>query len=1410
MKRSSLLLPAALVALSACQMQEVETPAGAKMQREVIIEAELEEQDLETKTELHSSGSSNQVYWLPNDRIAVYSAGESSVFTSLNTEPSRKAKFKGSVSFITGADEGEELDHVWGIYPYRSNLVYSEPEGTSSTAVIQTSIPARQEGKPGSFADDLAVTIGRSESLAISFKSAYSGLFVRFDLDDVISMTLRGNNNETIAGTFKLGLDSSLTPVVKELVSPETSITVYAPNGEAFVPGQNYYFITLPGVNIPDGYTVTVHRSNGMEGSYSLIKNRTFIRNSFLNLSDPLDKRIESQGSGWVQSGTQGTNEIWYTTTDGNPITPGAEIADMVSANTYEGGKGVLRFNSVLTSIPDNAFANQAKLASVILPEMVTTIGADAFYNCTSLTDVTMGERVQYIYSSAFEGCAFTSIDLPSSLVGIGSFAFAYNPYLESITIPESVRALGYPYQFYDNPFTGCRALKRFDGKYASEDHLSLIYSSSTYGTNQILVSFALGGVDGGSYTIPDGVTLVAPYACAMLPVSEVDFNDVTSLFEYAFEGSDLTSITIPATLTSIGKYAFRACEGVTSIRIEQTGTSLKSGSIGMFEDTGNGPIFVPSAWLEIFKTADHWSDYVDRYEAWIQDNQISYTATRKVDYTVYPAGYDDFSDLNEVVSNEYDESTHRGVITFRNTLTYLDDGAFTNCQDLTGVQLPETVRWIGQQAFYGCSSLSDVSLSKDLYSIGKLAFANCSSLEGIILPEGLTHIFDSAFMSCGLKSITLPQSLIGLGVRSNSNNLIVHIDPTNPFYGCAELKAFYGKYATADHLYLVREYEDDIYLVSGAVAGIGTTAFLPEVTYIANWSLCGGSFQFIEIPETVTTFGIGCFEGCSNLRLAIIPERASTLSLYCFSYCPSLKYVQLMGKTLPSIYSDTFGDSSSSDSYPIRICSEALSDTRLSDSSDPGWYTYRSRIGVYQSADEIWYNAGDNQAGYSATPASGSVLGASGNALEFLSSALLPSEFIANSNPAVTFPVWGPSATPEIVILKYSENICKLGPDAYGGDNWYRDVDYTSLPISINSIGARAFQGMDGTKKFPAPRIAGLREIGEDAFNYCISMEGNIDLSGVTSIGSNAFKDCSSITSVSYGPTYVPYRAFYGCSNLQDVILSDPSSLETIGNEAFANCVKLVSVAGQGNTGVDCPNIVRINSSAFQNTGIRRVSMGTNGAEMTMGENVFNNCPSLTTVNLPNLAEVPRMTFFGCHALQSVNLMIALESIADYAFANCTSLQSISLRNVKTLGAHSFENCTSLERLVLPKIVSIGERAFSYTRGMTDLFLGPDLNSIGDYVFYDDDTDKRSTHKLNIYFFGYPRPSGAWENGFYYSEDGTELEKCFKFNSVWITSEYYDNEEFMYNEDFDRMVFSYYGAGYVQCLSDEDINNYL
>lgn len=1384
-------------------------------EREVTLIASLEDGSPDTKTEMvvTNEGLSNakyEVFWLPGDKITVFSNGASSVFTSRNTEKTKTAEFIGTGTFvISGGVEGEEANnYIWSIYPARSDLVYSVPEGmTSANATIQTTLPSIQKAKAGGFADDLAIMIGQAkESLSMPFKNAYSGLWVKIGGDNITSMTLRGNNNQDIAGKFTLGLDSSRMPEVKSVDVPSQEITLIPESG-CFEAGKYYYFITLPGIPLPNGYTVTLHRTDGMEGTFSITGNRTFARNVFLGVSGSIDQRVTN----WHAAETQGTNEIWYTTTDGNPITPGAEIADMVSANTYDGGKGVLRFNSVLTSIPNNAFAYQTELASVILPEMVTSIGAGAFFECTSLTEVTMGERVQYINSYAFECCAFTSIDLPSSLVGIGSFAFAFNPYLESITIPESVRALGYPYQFNENPFTGCRALKRFDGKYASEDHLSLIYSSSTYGTDQILVSFALGGVDGGSYTIPDGVTTVAPYACAMMPVSEVDFNDVTSLFEYAFEGSEFTSITIPAALTSIGAYAFRACEEVTSIRIEQTGTSLKSGSIGIFEDTGNGPIFVPSAWLEIFKTANHWSDYADRYEACIQDNQISYTATRKVDYTVYSAGYDDFSDLNEVVSNEYDESTHRGVITFRNTLTYLDDGAFTNCQDLTGVQLPETVRWIGQQAFYGCSSLSDVSLSKDLYSIGKLAFANCSSLEGIILPEGLTHIFDSAFMSCGLKSITLPQSLIGLGVRSNSSNLIVHIDPTNPFYGCAELKAFYGKYATADHLYLVREYEDDIYLVSGAVAGIGTTAYLPEVTYIANWSLCGGSFQFIEIPETVTTFGIGCFEGCSNLRLAIIPERASTLSLYCFSYCPSLKYVQLMGKTLPSIYGDTFGDSSSSDSYPIRICSEALSDTRLSDSSDPGWYTYRSRIGVYQSADEIWYNAGDNQAGYSATPASGSVLGASGNALEFLSSALLPSEFLANSNPAVTFPVWGPSATPEIVILKYSENICKLGPDAYGGDNWYRDVDYTSLPTSINSIGARAFQGMDGMKKFPAPRIAGLREIGEDAFNYCISMEGNIDLSGVTSIGSNAFKGCSSITSVNYGPTYVPYRAFYDCSNLQDVILPDPSSLETIGNEAFTGCVQLVSVAGQGNTGVDCPNIVRVNSSAFQNTGIRRVSMGTTGAEMTMGENVFNNCPSLTTVNLPNLAEVPRMTFFGCHALQSVNLMIALESIADYAFANCTSLQSISLRNVKTLGAHSFENCTSLERLVLPKIVSIGERAFSYTRNMTELRLGPELASFGDCVFFDDDTNLRSKHKLNIYFYGDPYgATGAWGGAFNYTDpENTSPGGCFKFAAVYVPEGYEDGDEWWFH-DLDQLTYSYYDANSYYLPAGDNISDHI
>ena len=168
MKRYSFLVCVALALICSCQIQEFETPyeedfSGKPEAREVIITASISDAAPETKTLLERTVVGNQsdykVYWLPGDKLRIFSAGETSVFTSQNTEASVTAPFMGNVSFVSGTDEHGEPIYAWGIYPARSDQVF---DGTAGT--IQTYLSPVQEGKANSFADDLAIMLGRSTS----------------------------------------------------------------------------------------------------------------------------------------------------------------------------------------------------------------------------------------------------------------------------------------------------------------------------------------------------------------------------------------------------------------------------------------------------------------------------------------------------------------------------------------------------------------------------------------------------------------------------------------------------------------------------------------------------------------------------------------------------------------------------------------------------------------------------------------------------------------------------------------------------------------------------------------------------------------------------------------------------------------------------------------------------------------------------------------------------------------------------------------------------------------------------------------------------------------------------------------------------------------------------------------------
>ena len=538
------------------------------------------------------------------------------------------------------------------------------------------------------------------------------------------------------------------------------------------------------------------------------------------------------------------------------------------------------------------AFNGCSGLTSVTIHDGVTSIGINAFYNCTNLTNVIIPNSVTNIEHGAFEGCTkvkdmvvpgwrcgipstvVTNLVISEGVTNIKDYAFAFCSSLTSVTIPSSVKAIGW-YAF--NGCSGLTSVTIGDGVESIGEYAfygcSGLTSVTIPSSVKAIGGYAFTGCSGlTSVTIHDGVTSIgaqAFYNCTNL-TSVTMPNSVTSieagafrrcprlanengfviiqdvLYDYfgdetnlaipdgvahingeAFYCSSLTSVTIPDGVTSIGDWAFAFCGSLTSVTIPDSVTSIGAGAFLSCQGLANENGFV------IIRDV--------LYDYFGQEVDLS------IPNTVKSIGAEALAEGN---------GFHLMSVIIPESVTNIEQRAFAGCSSLTNVTIGAGVTSIGNYAFSDCCSLTSVTIPDSVVSIGDGAFEMCESLEAIIIPGTVLTIGNHALYYCeSLASVT-----IGNGVASIGNSA---------FCGCRGLTSV--------------TIPDSVMSVGDAAFDIGEEwqeVKIPQV-------LCNGDALFrcfgpmaltcIVISDSVTTIGDEAFMSC-QFQSMVIPASVTNI----------------------------------------------------------------------------------------------------------------------------------------------------------------------------------------------------------------------------------------------------------------------------------------------------------------------------------------------------------------------------------------------------------------------------------------------------------------------------------------------------------------------------------------------------
>jgi hypothetical protein len=964
-------------------------------------------------------------------------------------------------------------------------------------------------------------------------------------------------------------------------------------------------------------------------------------------------------------------NKLYIALDNREPMPPGVAYAGNVTltsnlARDIEATKK----NRILEAIGDGCFKEEVFLTSILIPSTIRSIDDSAFEKCTTMSsfDFTQNSQLRHIGNNAFSECSS----------------------LAHIIIPGYVDSIG------DNAFFGvydARATNNifFLGRVPNKMGRNVFSyrSNRTSDYDEIFGPLNLRVIKDNIY--PNDLTgftshpFVTVY-CQSDPAGHLKLNFRRRIFY---------NLPTPGHNNQYGSEA--------TIYGDPSGNEALVGGLVLSPMIGKYYYIVAIA-------NNAFENYINLTGINIPNTvrSIGNYAFKNCSSINLSVTFDTISQVKSIGDFAFSDCSFASI-TLPESVIYIGSNAFSNCKNLTSFKIPSLVTVISDNAFADCSNLSSLPGigSSDLSTIGSYAFKGLK-ITSIVIPASVTTIGEGAFKDCA--SLT--------NVTFADGSLLTTLSP-NVFEGCTNLTT-------------VTFIKGPLYKGS-QIKAIGASAFKGCTKLTSP-----------VIPQSVTSIGVSAFEGCTSINQIEIPDSVQNIGNNAFQNCSAVTFLTFGSKQRVNSFGDEAFKGCSNlvsvfffgtvPSFPTNAFIGISSNAALYYLSNPANITFPSYFIIAKQIFEYSENSGSNNItitkfnpstynmpfvipetidGYNVVSIYGYNESISTDYFGAFEGASLSSITIPASVTLIRFDSFIHCQNLNEVI--FMGNIPEIESKAFLDIKQSANAYYIS---NTNNINTSTFSSLNFKSLYTIQNNGTITSFNLTTYEGLLDIPNKLDAVVVRSIGPNAFRNCTAITSVIVPNSTISIapNAFDGCSNL--LTANVPSAL--INNLLIANVPSALISTGKVNVGNGKPfygtiGVTIVEYILFQGTlslsgvsttiNLSKASLAIIKGYSRIADNTFKNITTLTSVTISDsVTSIGNSAFEGCTGLSDITFAAGskLTTIGNNAFKG-TNLSSIYIPNiVTTIGTDAFLNCTNLTSIVIPNSVTdIDSNAFDNCIGL-------------------------------------------------------------------------------------------------------------